>query len=590
MINSIDNAGGAKTTKWTTYKRLIYYARPYTFRLFVGSLCGVLFAGSTIGFLPAINKSFEKIFNFSTTNVYMTLSLAALFPVLAIIRGIGSYVGSYLIQWVGNRVVMDLRIEAYTHLQDLSVSYFDQNKTGEMISRTVNDTTLMERAVSTVLTDLVRQPFILAGAAGYLFYLNWKLALTSFIIFPICIMPVMFYGRKVRRAAKQGQERLAEIVSLMQEDIVGVRIVKAFCMEGYELDRFSKQCGLFFSRIMRVVRAKALIEPVVIFISMVGIALAFVYASAVKMPWQDFLTFALALVVMYDPAKKLSNIHLTIQHSSAAADRVFEILDTEIKVKEKPGAAQFSDKIREVKFDHVSFAYAKEPVLVDFDLLIKAGERIAFVGSSGAGKTTLVNLLPRFFDVTGGRVLLNGIDVRDISLKSLRSQIGLVTQETFLFNDTIARNISYGYFECPKEVIENAAKRAHAHEFIMEQPNGYNSVIGERGVRLSGGQRQRLAIARAILKDPPILILDEATSALDTESERLVQAALDDLMKGRTVLAIAHRLSTISNCHRIIVLDRGRIVEQGTHSELLARGGVYKRLSDLQFDLARGEA
>jgi len=547
----------------------------------------VIFAGSTIGFLPAGRETFKAIFSFGTANASHTLLLACLLPILAVIRGVGAYLSAYLIQWVGNRVVMDLRLEAYTHLQDLSVAYFDQNKTGEMISRTVNDTTLMERAVSTVLTDAVRQPFILFGSAGYLFYLNWKLALASLVIFPVCILPVILFGRKVRRAARQGQEHLADIVSMMQEAIVGVRIVKAFCMEQYELRRFSEQCSHFFGRIMRVVRAKAIIEPVVVLISMAGIAVALIYASFTKMPWQDFLTFALALVVMYDPAKKLSNIHLTIQHSSAAADRVFEILDTEIRVKEKPSAQELTGRVGEIKFEKVGFAYAAEPVLKDLNFTIKAGERIAFVGSSGAGKTTLVNLLPRFFDVTEGRVLMNGIDLRDVTLKSLRGRIGLVTQETFLFNDTIAGNIAYGTANATKEMIENAAKRAYAHDFILEMPQGYESVIGERGVRLSGGQRQRLAIARAILKDPPILILDEATSALDTESERMVQAALNDLMKGRTVLAIAHRLSTITSCDRIMVMDQGRIVEQGTHSQLLSADGIYKRLYDLQFEMAR---
>ena len=573
--------------KWSTYKRLIRYAKPYTWRLVVGGLCGVIFAGSTIGFLPAGRETFKAIFSFGTANASHTLLLACLLPILAVIRGVGAYLSAYLIQWVGNRVVMDLRLEAYTHLQDLSVAYFDQNKTGEMISRTVNDTTLMERAVSTVLTDAVRQPFILFGSAGYLFYLNWKLALASLVIFPVCILPVILFGRKVRRAARQGQEHLADIVSMMQEAIVGVRIVKAFCMEQYELRRFSEQCSHFFGRIMRVVRAKAIIEPVVVLISMAGIAVALIYASFTKMPWQDFLTFALALVVMYDPAKKLSNIHLTIQHSSAAADRVFEILDTEIRVKEKPSAQELTGRVGEIKFEKVGFAYAAEPVLKDLNFTIKAGERIAFVGSSGAGKTTLVNLLPRFFDVTEGRVLMNGIDLRDVTLKSLRGRIGLVTQETFLFNDTIAGNIAYGTANATKEMIENAAKRAYAHDFILEMPQGYESVIGERGVRLSGGQRQRLAIARAILKDPPILILDEATSALDTESERMVQAALNDLMKGRTVLAIAHRLSTITSCDRIMVMDQGRIVEQGTHSQLLSADGIYKRLYDLQFEMAR---
>ena len=585
MNNQTVTAEQKKPLEWKTYKRLLRYTKPYTFRLVIGGICGILFAGSTVGFLPAGRETFERIFGkYEQISMANILLIASLLPILGIIRGVGAYVSSYLIQWVGNRVVMDMRIEAYTHLQDLSVSYFDQNKTGEMISRTVNDTTLMERAVSIVLTDAVRQPFILVGSAGYLFWLNWKLALASFVLFPICILPVILLGRKVRRAAGQGQERLAEMVSIMQEAIVGVRIVKAFCMEQFELNRFSEQCRQFLSKIMRVVRAKSIIEPIVVLFSLIGVAIVLVYASLTKMPWQDFLTFALALVVMYDPAKKLSNIHLTIQHGSAAADRVFEILDTEIRVKDKLGAADFNEELRTVEFDNVGFSYGGESVLKGVSVTVRAGERLAIVGGSGSGKTTMVNLLPRFFDVTRGRVLINGQDLREITIRSLRSRIGLVTQETFLFNDTVAKNIAYGSFNVPHETIENAAKRAHAHDFITQMPDGYESVIGERGVRISGGQRQRLAIARAILRNPPILILDEATNALDTESERIVQAALDEVAAGRTVFVIAHRLSTIVKCERIIVLEHGLIAEQGTHEQLLAQGGVYKHLYDLQFD------
>jgi len=567
-----------------SYARLLRYVRPYLGRLFLGGLCGVLFAGSSVGFLPTINANFGHVFDYEKTPLWNVVLLASLLPLLALVRGAGAYLSAYLIQWVGNRVVMDLRVEAFTHLQNLSVAYFDQNKTGEMISRTVNDTSLLERAVSTALTDLVRQPLVLLGGAVYLFWLDWRLALASFVLFPLCVVPVIVFGKKVRKSAKQGQERLADIVSIMQEAIAGVRIVKAFGMEHHEMRRFAEQCKSFFGRVMRVVRAKAVIEPLVVLVAALGIVCALVYAGATGMPFQHFLTFGLGLVLLFEPAKKLSRLHLSLQQSSAAADRIFEVLDTESQVKERPNAAEFEETITEVRFENVSFSYSDAPALEHVDLRVGAGERVALVGSSGAGKTTMVNLLPRFFDVSEGRVTLNGTDIRDITLGSLRRLIGLVTQEIFLFNDTVANNISYGSSGTSREHIEDAARKAHAHEFIIDMPGGYECVIGERGVRLSGGQRQRLAIARAILRNPPILILDEATSALDTESERMVQAAIDEVMGGRTVFAIAHRLSTVASCNRIVVLDGGRIVEQGTHEELCSAAGVYKRLYDLQYE------
>ena len=572
------------------YLRLLGYVRPYLPRLITGGIFGAVFAGSSVGFLPILNSSFARVFDYERGGLGRVLLFATLLPALALVRGVASYVSTYLVEWVGNRVVTDLRIEAYTHLQNLSVAYYDQNRSGEMISRTVNDTTLLQGAASTALTDLVRQPILLVLAMGYLFWLDWRLALGSFVLFPLCVFPVFRFGKKVRQASEEGQEQLADIVSTMQETIAGVRIVKAFSMEGRERERFASQCRAFFGRIMRVVRAKALVEPVVWFVSSLGLIAALAYASSVKMPFEDFITFGLGLVLLYDPVKRLGRVHVNIQQSSAAAVRIFEILDTDVGVKEREDAHEFAEHLESIRFEHVSFSYGDGPMLKDVDLEVRAGERIAVVGSSGAGKTTLVNLLPRFFDVTGGRVTVNGRDLRDLTLKSLRGLTGLVTQETVLFNETVADNIAYGCGKSAQADIEKAARRAHAHEFICGLPEGYKTVIGERGVRLSGGQRQRLAIARAIMRDPPILILDEATSALDTESERMVQAAIDEVMAGRTVFAIAHRLSTVANCDRIIVIEDGRIVEQGTHHDLLAREGIYRRLYDLQFEEpGRGE-
>ncbi|MBI2441459.1 MAG: ABC transporter ATP-binding protein [Lentisphaerae bacterium] len=567
--------------QWASYKRMIGYTRPYLLRLVVGSIFGIAFAGSTTGLLMAARNILRDVFqNAPLTNVIL---LALGLPLLAAARGLGQFLSDYFIQWVGNKVVMDLRVATFAHLQDLSMRYFSKSRTGELISRVVNDSMMLERAVSVVLGDLLKEPFVLLGVAGYLVWLDPLLAFASLVLFPICLIPIVLFGRRVRRYARHGQERLAALVSIIQEALTGIRIVKAFSMESYEVARFTEECRHFFGRIMRVARDKASIEPLIVFISIVGLALMVLYARWARMPAEDFITFTVAMLALYEPVKKLSKIHLHIQQTSASADRIFDILDTPVVIKDAPDALELGERVAELSFNQVGFAYDQKPVLRDLSFTVASGERVAIVGNSGAGKTTLVNLIPRFYDVSAGSVLINGTDIRRFTLKSLRQQIGMVTQETILFNDTVAANIAYGHAEASLAAVEQAARRAHAHEFILQMPQGYNTVIGERGMHLSGGQGQRLAIARAILRNPPILILDEATSALDSESERLVQAALDDLMAGRTVFAIAHRLSTIMHCDRILVLDAGRLVETGKHQELLDLNGIYRRLYDLQF-------
>jgi subfamily B ATP-binding cassette protein MsbA len=569
--------------EWVAYRRLFRYVYPYFPRLIVGALFGILFAGSTTGMLVALKGVMARIFSDRSLSIEAAMTVAALLPAFAILRGVGYFLSTYFIEWVGNRVVMDLRNQVFAHLQDLSALYFTRSRTGELISRATNDTSMVERAVSTVLSDLMREPFTLIGMIGFLVWLDWRLAIVSLVLFPICIVPVLLFGRRVRRATREGQEKLADLVSILQETLVGARIVKAFGMEDYEIGRFRAAARSVFNRIMRSAKARASVEPIIVFISMVGLALVFLYARMTHMTFDSFFAFGAALVALYDPVKKLGRVQLVIQQSSAAADRIFELLDAEITVKEKTGAVEFDGPVREIAFENVSFAYETSPVLSDLNVSISAGKLTAIVGGSGGGKSTLVGLLPRFYDVTSGAIRINGRDIRDFTLASLRRVIGLVTQETILFNDTVAANIAYGCADASRDRIQEAARRAHAHEFIMQLPDGYGAVIGERGLRLSGGQCQRLAIARAILRNPPILILDEATSALDTESERQVQAALDELMTGRTVFAIAHRLSTIMNADLILVLDKGSIVERGTHRELLNRGGLYKYLYDLQF-------
>ncbi len=564
-------------------RRLAGYVRPHAGRLVVGTICGMLFAGSTTTLLLLLRRLLSGVFVERVDSFRAALTVAAVIPLLALLRGVGQFLSRYLVEWVGHRVVMDLRVAIFDHLQDLSLDFFSGRRTGELISRTSNDTSLVERAVATVLADLMQQPLVLIGAAAYLVWLDWRLAAASLVVFPLCLIPITTFGRRVRRHAREGQERLADLVSLLEETLTGVRIVKAFNMEDYERARFRERGASVFRRIMRLTRARVAVEPIIVTFAALWVSLLLIYAWGAQMAVQDFLSFAAALFVMYDPAKRLGNLHMNLQHSAAALDRIFEILDTPVTVADRPGAVVLSEPVREISFEKVEFAYDHEPVLRGVTLRIQAGQRVAIIGASGSGKTTLVSLLPRFFDVTGGHVAINGRDVRDLTLKSLRSQIGLVTQETVLFNDTVAANIAYGMPDVPMGRIEEAARRAQADEFIRRLPAGYATVIGERGLRLSGGQRQRIAIARAILRNPPILILDEATSSLDTESERLVQAALDELVVGRTVLMVAHRLSTVIHADRIYVLDHGRLVEEGTHAELMERGGLYRRLYAQQF-------
>ena len=572
--------------EWSTYRRLLSYVRPYLRRLFVGLVCGLAFGATNGALIWAIRGGVRQVFDPASIGLGALIAAAAAFPVLALLRGATDYLTTYCIRWVGMRVVTDLRNQVFDHLHRLSVSYFSTSRTGELIARTTNDTEAVESAVSAIVTDVAKQPLTMVCMLVWLFIVDARLAAVSLIVFPLCLLPISAFGRRVRRYSRQSRQRIADFVSILQETLSGIRIVKAFGMEDYESRRFSAQTHAYFSRVMRLAKASAIVEPIIVVIAATGIALVLVYVRAVAMSVDDFFAFAAALFLMYEPVKKLGKIHLHVQQSSAAADRIFEVLDTPTEVDGPGGGRTLDGPLEEIRFEDVTFSYGDKPVISGVNVTVRAGERIAVVGSSGAGKTTFVNLLPRFYDPTGGRVLINGVDIRDLSLASLRRMIGLVTQETFLFNDTVANNVGYGAGETiPREAVVAACEKARAHDFIMAMPDGYETVIGERGVRLSGGQRQRMAIARAILRNPPLLILDEATSALDTESERMVQAALDTLMEGRTVFAIAHRLSTIRNCHRILVLDAGHVVEAGSHEELIARDGVYRRLYNLQFDM-----
>lgn len=564
-------------------RRLYRYGLAYRGRLLVGLLFGIIGGGSVFGLLKNLGDVTDSAFDFATGSLRSLLVTSVGLIIFFTLRGIGHYFSIYFINWVGFKVVEDLRRECFGKLQKLQLSFYSRHSSGELISRVTNDTTQVQHAVSGVVADIAQQPFALIAALGYMLYTDWVLAVLSLVVFPICIAPVVIFGRKVRKYSKQSQEHLSDLSSVLQENVSGVRVVKAFGMEVYEEEKFNRENRKVFGRLIKIVLARNVNQPLMEIVSALGIVSVLVYVYLHRMTYGEFISFAAALALMYHPAKMLGKVHMEIQKAMGSAERIFMLLDEPVEVTEPTNGVGLDEPVRELRFENVSFSYGDGPVLDQIDLRIASGEKVALVGSSGSGKSTLASLVPRFYDPTHGRVTLNGIDLKAFSFQGLRTQIALVTQDTFLFNDTIANNIAYGQADVDPDRIEDAARRANAHEFILEMSEGYQTLVGERGGRLSGGQRQRLAIARAIYRDAPILILDEATSALDNESERLVQSAINEMMKGRTSIVIAHRLSTIQHADRILVLKEGRIVEQGTHDALLAQSGVYRYLYDLQF-------
>ncbi len=579
------------------YKQLLPFVRPYRVRLAVGTLCGMLHGGAVFGMLVVLRWALGGIsgeeIDFMGRRPLpvqpegfsgeIDLYRVALLPLWVLVQGMLSFSGKYLVEWAGSRTITDLRTQLFEHIHALPIQFFSQSRVGELITRITSDTGLLMQLVTNVIGDMIREPFTLLGCIAAMIYLDWRLSIIALVFFPVCLLPIVLLGRRVRSASKSGQESVGDMLSVAQESIAGVLVVKAFQMETEEVRRFRAFNMKSFKAGMKQLRAQALSEPIIHLLSSIGIAGVVIYAYVTDISLALLVTFAGASVQMYKPFKKLNQIHMRIQRAVPGAERVFEILNTASAIKDAPDAIAFSGPVEQIVFNHVSFSYDQKRVLDDISLKVDTGQCWAFVGSSGAGKTTLVNLIPRFFDVSEGWISINGRDIRDYTVHSLREHIGVVTQETMLFNQSVAGNISYGSPNAtPRQIVE-AARRANAHEFIEEMNEGYDTVIGERGSFLSGGMAQRVAIARALLKNPPILILDEATSALDTEAERLVQEAVNELMKGRTVFVIAHRLSTIVQADMIVVLNQGVIVEQGTHDELLSRGGRYKYLYDIQF-------
>ncbi len=580
------------------FRKTLSYIRPYRRVVVAALVCMVIFSilnGLKPFLLNTVANVIEKrnsdidlirrfsqrIFNVTEWKVWYVA--AALFAVSFLI-GIFQFLQRYMMGWAAKSMVRSIRDDLYRHFHRLSVAFFARSRTGELISRVTNDMTTFEYALSNVMMESIVQPLCLIFPIAAAFFISWQLALIALFLFPALALPIIIVGRKVKRETGTIQSLFANVTSILHETFTGIRVVKAFNMEDYEVGKFLKENKKLRDASVRNVRNLNIVKPIIEVLGGLAIAAVFIVGAVwLNMTLADILTFSAALLLIYEPAKKISGLNNMIKMGAAAGERIYGILEMEPAIQDAPHAKPMPSIQNEIAFNNVTFAYDSEPVLRNINLKIRRGEVVALAGPSGGGKTTIVNLLLRFYDPSEGGITIDGMDLRDATTASLRDQIGIVTQDVVLFNDTVRANIAYGRPQTSDEEIIRAAVAANAHEFISSLPQKYDTVIGERGVKLSGGQKQRLAIARAILKNPAILVLDEATSSLDTESERLVQGAIDRMMKNRTVLAIAHRLSTIRHANRILVIDKGVIVESGKHHDLVRNNGPYKKLYDMQF-------
>ena len=567
------------------YLRLVSYALPYKWIIAL-SMVASLGVAATDAILAYLVKPFvdELI-------VAGNMELAKVIPFLVVglaaFKGISRYVQEYYIRTAGQSAVQDIRNQVFGHAIKLSMRFFTGNSSGSLMSRILNDVNVLQAALAEVLVTLLRETLTIVVLTGYAFYVDWKMTLMAFVVIPVSVWPAAAIGKKIKKFSRRGQDAMGNVTSVLEQSFSGIKVIKAFATEEREEQKFVQENSVFFKFIRKTFKYSAASAPVMELLTSFGVAAVLWYGlnrvAVDAMTKGELFSILAAVLIMYTPLKRLTKVNNTIQKAIGAAERVFEVLDNQAEIVDAPDAVDLPRCQGYVSFEKVKFAYDDELVLHDFSVDAKPGEVVALVGASGAGKSTLIGLLNRFYDPQKGRILIDGHDIREITQKSLHANLALVDQETFLFNDTIANNIRYGQPDADFSLVELAATQAYADDFIRQMPDGYETKIGDRGVRLSGGQRQRLCIARAILRDAPILLLDEATSALDTESEAMVQQALGNLMQNRTTFVIAHRLSTIMHADRILVLDQGEIVESGNHQELLEYNGQYKRLCDAQF-------
>ena len=606
--------GKKKPSFWQTlrtasgpYRRLYSYVKPYKWRFVLGLSFGFAF-GMVNSFVPlAVLQVSTFIFHGAAPNPRALLThhemlnvgpkidsiiwICLAIPLVMTVRSLCNYGNAYYMNWVSNKVVTDIRNQLFGKIVHHSMDFFNKMRAGFLMSRITNDTRGMQMALTTVSSDLFKQPIAILGAIIVLLLMDWKFTVVTLILFPICLLPIRIYGRRARNAVRNEQEDMGQMVVIMQETFAGIRVIKSFSREEHQEKSFRRSNQLQFSNMMRMIKSMEAVGPLVETIAAAGIGLALLYVYTVNLSAGRFFGLISGIFVLYEPIKTLSRIHVVMQRSLQATTEVFRILDLDPTVKDAPNAIELPFSKGRLDFENVVFRYANTvtDAVKDLNLHIEPGKTYALVGASGAGKSTILSLILRLYDPTSGRVKIDGRDLRTITQNCLRQQIGLVTQETFLFHDTIFKNIQFGRLDATVEEVYEAARTAFAHDFIMAQPKGYQTIIGDKGCLLSGGQQQRLAIARAVLKNAPILLLDEATSSLDSESEKQIQKALEKLTAGRTVIAIAHRLSTVLSADQIVVMDSGRIKEIGTHSELLEKSGYYRRLYDHQFNRIQDE-
>jgi subfamily B ATP-binding cassette protein MsbA len=567
------------------HKRLLALIKKNKFRLFLAMACMLVIAVASSATAFLVKPVLDDIFFNKDTTMLKIIPLVVV--LIYFLRGLGMYGQDYLMNYVGENVIKDLRNDLYNRIQDLPIAFFHKEQTGVLMSRITNDVNIIKAMVSTAVTGSLKDSFSIVGLTFVIFYRDWKMALIAFVVLPIAFFPVVEFGRRVRRISTGWQEAMADLNSFLHETFAGNKIVKAFGMESYEKKRFFDKTLDLFKLEMKAVIARSLSSPIMEFLGGLGIAFIIWYGGYKVITGSStagtFFSFMAAVLMLYDPVKKLSGLNNAVQQGLSAADRVFDIIEMESDIKEKKDPITIKRGPHRVTFENVFFKYDDVMVLKDINLDVKAGDVLALVGMSGGGKTSLVNLIPRFYDVTRGAIRIDGTDIRDVSISSLRDQMGIVTQEPILFNDSIRNNIAYGKRNATDKEIIKAAEAAYAYDFIQNFPNKFDTNIGELGGRLSGGEKQRICIARALLKDAPILILDEATSSLDAEAEMLVQKALENLMKGRTTFVIAHRLSTIDYADRIVVIVNGRVKEEGKQEELISIRGEFFKLYQMQY-------